>query len=40
MSVYFPLKFDSFDRPGDRARYNYHLLQTISGEPGMNARPR
>ena len=36
----FSVKFVYFYMPGDRPRYNYNLLPPISGEPGMNARPR
>ena len=36
----FSVKFVYFYMPGDRPRYNYNLLPPISGEHGMNARPR
>ena len=36
----FSVKFVYFYMPGDRPRFNYNLLPTTSGEPGMAPRPR
>lgn len=34
----FSVKFVYFYMPGDRPRYNYNLLPSVSGEPGMGPR--
>ena len=36
----FSVKFVYFYMPGDRPRFNYNLLPSTSGEPGMAPRPR
>ena len=34
----FSVKFVYFYMPGDRPRFNYNLLPSTSGEPGMGPR--